>query len=239
MQPANRGTASTDLSTPTTATLNKSTSHSMQPRSSAPQKIPGLTAGDVASYSLVPPNKKGVTSLFKSILNLFTAKSTSPPPKSPPSGVVNASVTKLSPSAPLLLPPSPPSPPTFDTDLTLQSVICNQPQSASSTAPQSPSLAPAASQPAYNPATVWNWDLMHNQTYDYSSVTSSNSSLDLEMANSLIPSSFSGLSTEDAAEFISDVGNWFDFRKLSSIAPSNRGELAFLYCSENLLSTGA
>jgi len=36
------------------------------------------------------------------------------------------------------------------------------------------------------------------------------------MANSLIPSVFSGLSTEDAGEFISDVENWFKFRKLSN-----------------------
>jgi len=36
------------------------------------------------------------------------------------------------------------------------------------------------------------------------------------MANSLISSTFSGLSTEDAAEFISDVENWFNFRKLSN-----------------------
>jgi len=35
------------------------------------------------------------------------------------------------------------------------------------------------------------------------------------MTNSLIPNAFSGLSSEDAAEFILDVENWFKFRKLS------------------------
>jgi len=36
------------------------------------------------------------------------------------------------------------------------------------------------------------------------------------MGNSFIPNAFSGLSTEDAAEFIQDVENWFNFRKLNS-----------------------
>jgi len=36
------------------------------------------------------------------------------------------------------------------------------------------------------------------------------------MANSLIPSAFSGLFSEDAAEFRTDVENWFRFRKLNN-----------------------
>jgi len=36
------------------------------------------------------------------------------------------------------------------------------------------------------------------------------------MANSFIPSAFSGLSSEDAAEFITDVENWFKFCKLNN-----------------------
>jgi len=36
------------------------------------------------------------------------------------------------------------------------------------------------------------------------------------MANFLIPSAFSGFSTKDAAEFMSDVENSFNFRKLSN-----------------------
>jgi len=36
------------------------------------------------------------------------------------------------------------------------------------------------------------------------------------MASSFIPSAFSGLSSEDAAEFITDVENWFKFRKLNN-----------------------
>jgi len=202
MQPANNWTSTVSLSTP--PTLNP-TSYAMQLRKSA-RKIPGLTADDVASYSPVNPNKRGVTSPFKSILNLFTT--TSPPTKSPLGRVVqpiNVSVTKLSLSAP----PLPPSPLTIQPDPALQSVIINQPQSAPTSTPPSPALAPAAS----NKTCPWkNWSTTHNDVFnenfnDSSSVTSSNSSLDREMANSLIPNAFSGLSTEDAAEFISVVEN--------------------------------
>jgi len=221
MQPANNWNSTTSLSTPTSL---DPTGHPMQLRKSNRQ-LPVLTGDDVTGLSHVLNQPTGVLSPLKSILNLFP---TSSPPTQAPAGVqgvqpVNASALPLPPT----LSPPPPTKPA----LSLQSIIVSQPSLAASWAPPSPKLAPGAS----NKGCPWAWGDNHNNVFNDSSDTSSNSSLDLEMANSFIPSAFFGLSTEDAAEFISDVENWFNFRKLSNAEV----KCCFFYCSAKVLVFGS
>jgi len=62
------------------------------------------------------------------------------------------------------------------------------------------------------------------------------------MANSFISNAFSRLSTEDAAEFISKTlqssSQTWEIGSIFASSPTWKSRVAFLYCSENRLSTG-